>query len=73
MAKQQRMGTVTFAAVLAAVVPSAWQPLLERPTGWGTMAFALVLIIAGEIVTVIRRLFRIGRVLKESPQPEDTP
>lgn len=73
MAKQQRMATVTIAAVLAAILPNAWQPVLEQPADWGTMAFALGLIIVGEIVTVVRRLVRIARILNQTPQAEDKP
>ena len=73
MAKPQRMAAVTIAALLAALVPREWQPRLENPAGWGTMALALAVIIAGEIVTVIRRLVRIGRVLRELPRSEDQP
>ena len=73
MAKPQRMAVVTIAALLAAFVPRGWQPMLENPAGWGTMALALAVIIAGEVITVIRRLFRIGRILRESPISEGQP
>lgn len=73
MAKQQRMAAVTIAALLAALVPLQWQPTLEHPDGWGTIALALAIIIAGEVITAIRRLTRIGRALRELPPSEDTP
>jgi phosphatidylglycerophosphate synthase len=79
MAKQQRMFVVTVIAVYCAVVPENWHPVWTlspapppspSPTGgegmgggWGLMAAALVLIILGGIVTVIRRLFRIAATL----------
>lgn len=73
MAKQQRMAAITIAAILAAVLPGEWQRVLETPAGWGTMALALALIAAGEIITVIRRLVRIGIVLKSSSPARDKP
>jgi phosphatidylglycerophosphate synthase len=60
MAKQQRMFVVTLAAVYAAVAPAAWQP------GWGVMAVALAVILVGGVVTVFRRVARIGRALREA-------
>jgi phosphatidylglycerophosphate synthase len=70
MAKQQRMFIVTVIAVYCAVVPDNWHPVWtlspspgEPGLGPGLMAAALVLIILGGIVTVIRRLFRIAATL----------
>ena len=56
MAKQQRMATVTVAAVACAVIPGA--------TDWQVPMFALWVIIAGCIVTVFRRLQRISASLR---------
>jgi phosphatidylglycerophosphate synthase len=56
MAKQQRMATVTVAAVACAVVPGA--------SDWQIPMFALWVIIAGCIVTIIRRLQRIVTTLR---------
>ena len=56
MAKQQRMATVTLAAVACAVIPGA--------TDWQVPMFALWVIIAGCIVTVFRRLQRISASLR---------
>lgn len=64
MAKPQRMAAVTIGALLAASVPGSWQPMLEEPAGWGTMSWTLTVIIAGEVITVIRRWVRISRALK---------
>jgi phosphatidylglycerophosphate synthase len=55
MAKQQRMATVTFAALVCAIVPSA--------SDWQIPMFALWLIIAGCIITIVRRLQRIAAAL----------
>ena len=56
MAKQQRMATVTIAAIACAVVPGA--------SDWQIPMFALWVIIAGCIVTIIRRLQRIVTTLR---------
>jgi phosphatidylglycerophosphate synthase len=56
MAKQQRMATVTITAVACAVVPGA--------TDWQVPMFALWLIIAGCVITVLRRLQRISATLR---------
>ncbi|PYI78301.1 MAG: CDP-alcohol phosphatidyltransferase family protein [Verrucomicrobia bacterium] len=56
MAKQQRMATVTVAAVACAVIPGA--------TEWQVPMFALWLIIAGCTITVFRRLQRISASLR---------
>jgi phosphatidylglycerophosphate synthase len=56
MAKQQRMATVTLAAIACAIVSDA--------TDWQVPIFALWLIIAGCIITVVRRLQRISATLR---------
>ena len=56
MAKQQRMATVTIAAITCAVVP--------RAGDWQIPMFALWVIIAGCIVTIFRRLQRITTTLR---------
>lgn len=56
MAKQQRMAAVTIAAVVCAFFAPAVR--MELPK------WALIVIIAGGLVTVIRRLNRIGRALQ---------
>ncbi len=56
MAKQQRMATVTIAAIACAVVPGA--------TEWQLPMFALWVIIAGCIMTIVRRLQRITTTLR---------
>jgi len=56
MAKQQRMATVTIAAITCTVVPSASE--------WQVPMFALWLIIAGCVVTVVRRSQRIALALR---------
>jgi phosphatidylglycerophosphate synthase len=56
MAKQQRMATVTFVALICAIVPSA--------SDWRIPMFALWLIIAGCVITVVRRWQRITATLR---------
>jgi phosphatidylglycerophosphate synthase len=56
MAKQQRMATVTIAAIACAVIPGA--------SDWQIPMLALWVIIAGCIVTIIRRLQRIVTTLR---------
>ena len=60
MAKQHRMATLTLANVLAAILtPWAWHRWPIR--------VALVLVIAGGVVTAVRRLTRIARDLRAAP------
>src|SRR6266705_3808789 len=63
MAKQHRMLFITVACVYSAVVPRSWQIFHFANLDIGVMALALSLIIAGCLVTVIRRLQRIARGL----------
>lgn len=59
MAKQHRMFVVTLAAILSALLPSSWSislPLFPAPN---TMTLALVIILLGEVITVVRRLDKI--------------
>jgi phosphatidylglycerophosphate synthase len=65
MAKPQRMAVVTVAALAAAILPAAWLPHVPGLPEQGLMSAALVLIIAGEVVTVHRRLSRIAAALRK--------
>ena len=56
MAKQQRMATVSLAAIACAVIPAAMD--------WQVPMFALCLIIVGSVITVLRRLQRISAYLR---------
>ncbi len=66
MAKPHRMFVVTVVALYCGLAPSSWQPTLADGPGWGVSAAGLVVIILGCVFTVVRRLRRIGRSLKES-------
>ena len=56
MAKQQRMATITIAAIVCAVIPVAGD--------WQIPMFTLWVIIAGCIMTIVRRLQRITTTLR---------
>jgi phosphatidylglycerophosphate synthase len=62
MAKQQRMAAVTIAAVTCTIL--SFIPAAASDRGYRIPAWTLGLIIAGEIVTVIRRLQRIAAALR---------
>jgi phosphatidylglycerophosphate synthase len=64
MAKQHRMLVITIACLYSLVVPRSWQIFHFDNLKVGVMALALTLIIAGCLVTVVRRLQRIARALK---------
>ncbi len=66
MAKPQRMFVVTVAALYAGLLPRAWQPALEAWPGVSTAGLALLVIVAGSAVTVVRRVVRIGRALRRA-------
>jgi hypothetical protein len=54
MAKQQRMAIVIVVAVACALLPNDWLEAARLPT------WALALILAGAIVTIVRRLIIIA-------------
>jgi len=64
MAKQHRMLVITIACVYAAIAPRSWQ--LFKLGDWqiGLMNLALLVIVVGSIITVIRRINRIVRALR---------
>jgi phosphatidylglycerophosphate synthase len=66
MAKPQRAFVMTLLAIYCAVAPAAWQAdLLE--SGWGAVAWVLMLVVVGELWTAGRRLLRIARCLQKVP------
>src|SRR6266545_3362462 len=65
MAKQQRMFLVTGVALYCALAPLTWRPVWAPWPGRSVMAGALVLILAGCLVTVWRRLRRIAATLRK--------
>lgn len=65
MAKQQRMAVIIIVALYAGLTPAAWQPLWGGEHRLGLCALGLVVILAGSVITSIRRLMRIVRVLRK--------
>ena len=63
MAKQHRMLVITIACLYSMVVPQSWQIFHFDSLEIGIMALSLTVIIAGCLVTVVRRLQRISRAL----------
>lgn len=59
MAKPHRMFVVTVASLIVGLTPAAWQ----RWGHWTPAQVGLIIIIAGSILTAIRRVARIGRRL----------
>ena len=64
MAKPQRMFILTLVALYCGLTPHAWQPV-DPVTGWSVVGFALVFVIAGCIVTTVRRLSQIAPILRK--------
>jgi phosphatidylglycerophosphate synthase len=64
MAKQHRMLVITVACLYSVVVPQSWQIFRFGNLEVGIMALALIVIIAGCLVTVFRRLHRTARALR---------
>ena len=63
MAKQHRMLVITLACLYCVVVPRSWQIFHFDSFEIGVMAVALGVIVAGCLVTIVRRLQRIARAL----------
>src|SRR6516164_5113924 len=64
MAKQHRMLVITIACLYSVVVPRSCQILHLRDFDMGVMSVTLIVIIAGCVITVLRRFKRIARALK---------
>ena len=64
MAKQHRMLVIAVACVYSAVVPRPWQILHLDNRAIGVMSVVLFVIIAGCVITVLRRFKRIARALR---------
>lgn len=65
MAKPQRMATITAACIYGACAPAGWPGALTSD-GPGALGVALALIVAGGILTAMRRLRRIVLELRGS-------
>jgi len=64
MAKQHRMLVITIACIYCTLVPRSWQIFHSDDLEIGVMALALGVIIAGCLITVVRRLKRIAHALR---------
>jgi phosphatidylglycerophosphate synthase len=64
MAKQHRMFVITLVSLYSAIVPQSWQIFHLRTIGVGTVSVGLIVIVAGCLITVVRRLGRITRALR---------
>jgi phosphatidylglycerophosphate synthase len=64
MAKQHRMLVITLVCVYAAITPRSWQMITFNTSQIGVMTLGLVIIIAGCVITVARRIARIVHELK---------
>ena len=64
MAKQHRMFVITLVSLYSAIVPQSWQIFHLRRIGVGTVSVGLIVIVAGCLITVVRRLGRITRALR---------
>lgn len=63
MAKQHRMFVITMISIYMAISPRAYQPVWH---GRGLMGAALCVIVAGAVITVIRRIARIVAHLRSN-------
>jgi phosphatidylglycerophosphate synthase len=64
MAKQHRMLVITLISLYSAITPRTWQMIPFSDFRVGLVAVALLMIIVGCVITVIRRLSRIADALK---------
>src|SRR5437870_7699212 len=64
MAKQHRMLVVTLICLYSAITPRSWQMITFNDSQIGLMSLGLAVIVAGCVITVIRRLGRIACALK---------
>jgi glucose uptake protein GlcU len=58
------MLVITVACLYSVIVPRSWQTLHLNDFEVGVMSLALILIIAGCVITVVRRFKRIARALR---------
>jgi phosphatidylglycerophosphate synthase len=64
MAKQHRMLVITLVCVYATITPRSWQMITFNSSQIGVMTLGLVIIIAGCVITIVRRISRIAHELK---------
>jgi phosphatidylglycerophosphate synthase len=64
MAKQHRMFLITVICLYSAITPRSWQVVTFNNLQIGLVTLGLIVIVAGCVITVIRRASRIARALK---------
>jgi phosphatidylglycerophosphate synthase len=64
MAKQHRMLVITLVCLYSAITPRSWQMIAFDDSHIGLVTLCLAVIIAGCVITVIRRVSRIAHALK---------
>jgi phosphatidylglycerophosphate synthase len=64
MAKQHRMLVITLVCLYSAITPRSWQMITPDDSQFGLMTLGLAVIVAGGVITIIRRLKRIAHALK---------
>jgi phosphatidylglycerophosphate synthase len=64
MAKQHRMLVITLICLYSTITPRSWQMITPDDSQFGLMTLGLAVIVAGCVITVIRRVNRIAHALK---------
>jgi phosphatidylglycerophosphate synthase len=64
MAKQHRMLVITLICLYSTITPRSWQMITPDDSQFGLMTLGLAVIVAGCVITIIRRLNRIAHALK---------
>jgi phosphatidylglycerophosphate synthase len=64
MAKQHRMLVITLICLYSTITPRSWQMITPDDSMFGLMTIGLAVIVAGCVITIIRRLNRIAHALK---------
>lgn len=67
MAKQQRMFLVTMVSIYCAASPTAWHRIELGCCTLGVPAAVQIVILAGSLITVVRRLWRLSARLRGTP------
>lgn len=67
MAKPQRMAVLTVAAVYAGLAPAGWPAAAVVGGGRSALDWGLWIVAVGAGFTIVRRLWRVGRVLVQRP------
>lgn len=66
MNKKGRVLTLLFTAIFMGVAPHTWHVSWGASGQWGVMTIALIIICAGGVITIARRLLSAGKFLREN-------